>query len=68
MSDESAVNEETNDDTTNSSLDLETVDSRSTLIGNEENDHISLHDNTDSTVPADIECHNLDQEEFEVFY
>ena len=68
ISDESVTSDETNDDTTNSSIDLETVDSRSTLTGDAENDHNSLQDGIDDTVPTDIECHNLDQEEFEVFY
>ena len=56
-------------DTTNSSFDFETVETDSTSTGNAPNENnCSNAEQVDDTVPTDVECNNIDDEEFNVYY
>ena len=72
LSDDSSVESSVpnlDNDTCNSSIDLETVQSDSTSTGNATNTHNSPHaDTVDDTVPTDIECHNIEDEDFDIYY
>ena len=60
---------DSNTDTTNNSIDVETVETDSTSTGNAPNTHNSPHaDTVDDTVPTDTECHNIEDEDFDVYY
>ena len=72
MSDDSSVESSVPDfdtDITNSSTDFETVETGSTSTGNASNIHNCPYaDTVDDTVPTDIECHNLEDGYFDVYY
>ena len=72
MSDNSSVEspmQKSNIDTTNNSIDLETVETGSTSTGNTPNTHNCPYaDSVDDAIPTDIECHNIDNEEFDIYY
>ena len=63
------IDDLTSNSQNNNLNDFEDVYSESSLTGNAQNDHFgSMYDTDEDTVPDDIDCHAIEDTEFDLYY